>query len=336
VQGDRIHASDVGRTRLPAVLGLIVLCAAAFIAGAASAQSYPARTIRVVVPFAPGGATDVVFRILAPRMFEGSGQAVVIDNRPGGAATIGMDLVAKSRPDGYTLGVANVSFGVNPFLMSRMPFDTEKDLLPVSLVVQVPLVLVIHPSVPVRSVKALIAFAKARPGSLTYGSAGNASASHLSMELFNYLTGNKMIHVPFKGGGPARISLISGETAIQFATIPAMMPHFREGRLIPLGVSTLERDPTLPDLPTIAEMGVAGFEVAEWQGVVVPAGTPTEIVARLHQEIVKVLAHPEVKDRLAANGARPVGSTPAEFEAFIRKEMAVWSKVIRTAGIRIE
>jgi tripartite-type tricarboxylate transporter receptor subunit TctC len=220
--------------------------------------------------------------------------------------------------------------------MSKLPFDTEKDLTPVSLVVQVPLVLVIHPSLPVRSVKALIAFARGRPGGLTYGSAGNASASHLSMELFNHLTGNEMIHVPFKGGGPARISIISGETAIQFATVPAMMPHFREGRLIPLGVSTLQRDPTLPDLPTLAEAGVAGFEVAEWQGVVAPAGTPGAIVGRLHQEIVKVLERPDVKERLAVNGARPVGSTPAEFEAFIKREMATWSKVIRTAGIRIE
>jgi tripartite-type tricarboxylate transporter receptor subunit TctC len=318
------------------MLKMLVLLVAAATAGMASAQSYPARTVRVIVPFAPGGATDVVFRILAPRMFEGSGQTVVIDNRPGGAATIGMDLVAKSKPDGYTLGVANVSFGVNPFLMSKMPFDTEKDLLPVSLVVQVPLVLVVHPSVPVRTVKALIGFAKARPGSLTYGSAGNASASHLSMELFNHLTGNKMVHVPFKGGGPARVSLISGETAIQFATIPAMMPHFREGRLVPLGVSTLKRDPILPELPTLAESGVADFEVAEWQGVVAPAGTPSAIVGRLHQEIVKVLEHHEVKERLAANGARSVGSTPAEFEAFIRREMATWSKVIRSAGIRIE
>jgi tripartite-type tricarboxylate transporter receptor subunit TctC len=305
-------------------------------AGAANAQSYPARTVRVVVPFAPGGATDVVFRILAPHMFEGSGQTVVIDNRPGGAATIGMDLVAKSKPDGYTLGVANVSFGVNPSLMSKLPYDTQKDFAPVSLVVQVPLVLVVHPSLPVRDVKTLIAFARARPGALVYGSAGNASASHLSMELFNHLTGNRMVHVPFKGGGPARISIISGETAIQFATIPAMMPHFREGRLIPLGVSTAQREPTLPDLPTLAEAGVAGFEVTEWQGVVAPAGTPGAIVERVHQEMVKVLERAEVRERLAANGARPVGSTPAEFEAFIRKETATWSKVIRAAGIRIE
>jgi tripartite-type tricarboxylate transporter receptor subunit TctC len=324
------------RKRFKTVLGLMLLCAAAFVTGAASAQPYPNRAVRIIVPFAPGGATDVVFRILAPHLFEGSGQTVVIDNRPGGGATIGMDLVAKSKPDGHTLGVANVSFAVNPFLMSKLPFDTEKDLTPVSLVVQVPLVLVIHPSLPVRSVKALIAFARGRPGGLTYGSAGNASASHLSMELFNHLTGNEMIHVPFKGGGPARISIISGETAIQFATVPAMMPHFREGRLIPLGVSTLQRDPTLPDLPTLAEAGVAGFEVAEWQGVVAPAGTPGAIVGRLHQEIVKVLERPDVKERLAVNGARPVGSTPAEFEAFIKREMATWSKVIRTAGIRIE
>jgi tripartite-type tricarboxylate transporter receptor subunit TctC len=322
--------------RLAAANGLILLCALTTTAGAAVAQTYPARAVRVVVPFAPGGATDVVFRILAPYMFEGSGHSVVIDNRPGGGATIGMDLVAKSKPDGYTLGVANVSFGVNPFLMSKLPYDTQKDLTPVSLVVQVPLVLVVHPSVPVRSVKALIAFAKAQPGSLTYGSAGNASASHLSMELFNHLTGNKMVHVPFKGGGPARVSLVSGETALQFATIPALLPHFREGRLIALGVSTLQRDPTVPDLPTLSEAGVAGFEVTEWQGVVAPSGTPSAIVDRLHHEIVKVLERRDVKERLAANGARPLGSTPAEFDAFIKREMATWSKVIRSTGIRIE
>ncbi len=305
-------------------------------AGASVAQSYPNRPIRIIVPFAAGGSTDVVFRILAPRLSEGLGQQVVVDNRPGGAATIGMDMVAKSPPDGYTLGVANLSFGANPFMLSKMPFDTEKDLAPVSLVTLVPMVLAVHPSVPARTVKELIALAKARPGSLNYGSAGNASANHLATELFKYATGTDMVHVPYKGGGPAVISIVGGETAVLFATIPSSVQHFKSGRLAGLGVSTLKRDPTLPGIPTIAEAGVPGYEVYEWQGVMVPAGTPGAVIKRLHQEIVKTLALPDVKERIAGVGAQAVGSTPEELATFIKKELATWSKVIKTAGIRID
>ena len=305
-------------------------------AGSAAAQSYPAKSIRVIIPFAVGGSTDVVFRILAPRLSERLGQQVVVDNRPGGAATIGMDMVAKSPPDGYTLGVANLSFGANPFMLSKMPFDTEKDLVPVSLVTLVPMVLSVHPSVPARSVKELIALAKAKPGSLNYGSAGNASANHLATELFTYMSGAKMVHVPYKGGGPAVISILGGETAVLFATIPSSIQYFKSGRLIGLGVSTLKRDPALPEIPTVAEAGVPGYEVYEWQGVMVPAGTPSAVISRLHQEIVKTLAVPEVKERVAGVGAHAVGSTPEELATFIKKELATWSKVIKTAGIRID
>jgi tripartite-type tricarboxylate transporter receptor subunit TctC len=287
-------------------------------AGSAAAQSYPAKSIRVIIPFAVGGSTDVVFRILAPRLSERLGQQVVVDNRPGGAATIGMDMVAKSPPDGYTLGVANLSFGANPFMLSKMPFDTEKDLVPVSLVTLVPMVLSVHPSVPARSVKELIALAKAKPGSLTY------------------MSGAKMVHVPYKGGGPAVISILGGETAVLFATIPSSIQYFKSGRLIGLGVSTLKRDPALPEIPTVAEAGVPGYEVYEWQGVMVPAGTPNAVISRLHQEIVKTLAVPEVKERVAGVGAHAVGSTPEELATFIKKELATWSKVIKTAGIRID
>ena len=305
-------------------------------AGSAAAQGYPAKSIRVIIPFAVGGSTDVVFRILAPRLSERLGQQVVVDNRPGGAATIGMDMVAKSPPDGYTLGVANLSFGANPFMLSKMPFDTEKDLAPVSLVTLVPMVLSVHPSVPARSVKELIALAKAKPGSLNYGSAGNASANHLATELFTYMSGAKMVHVPYKGGGPAVISILGGETAVLFATIPSSIQYFKSGRLIGLGVSTLKRDPALPEIPTVAEAGVPGYEVYEWQGVMVPAGTPNAVISRLHQEIVKTLAVPEVKERVAGVGAHAVGSTPEELATFIKKELATWSKVIKTAGIRID
>ncbi len=309
---------------------------AAAISTGAGAQTYPGKPIRIVVPFAVGGSTDVVFRILAPRLSGSLGQQVVVDNRPGGVATIGMDMVAKSAPDGYTLGVANLSFGANPFMLAKMPFDTEKDLAPVSLVTLVPMVLSVHPSVPARSVRELIALAKAKPGSLNYGSAGNASANHLATELFTYMTGAKMVHVPYKGGGPAVVSIVGGETAILFATIPSAIQHFKSGRLIGLGVSSAKRDPTLPDIPTVAEAGVPGYEVQEWQGVVVPAGTPAAVIGRLQQEIVKALANPETKERVASVGAHAVGSTPDELATFIKKELATWSKVIKTAGIRID
>lgn len=302
----------------------------------AAAQAYPTKPIRVIVPYAPGGSTDVVFRILAPRLTEILGQTVVIENRPGGSSTIGLDIAAKSPPDGYTLGVPNITFGANPSLMKKMPFDTEKDLVPVSLVSIVTLVLAVHPSVPARSVKQLIALAKAKPGSLNYGSAGNASANHLATERFSYMTATKMVHIPYKGGGPAVISIVGGETAILFATIPSSIQHFQTGKLIPLGVSSLKRNVALPDVPSIAEAAVPGFEAIEWNGVVVPAGTPPAVIGRLHQALAKALSIPEVKERIVSLGADPVGSSPEEFAAFIKKEIATWSKVVKEVGITVE
>lgn len=297
---------------------------------------YPAKPVRIVIPFAPGGATDVVFRMLTPSLSENLGQSVVIDNRPGGAATIGMNVVAKSSPDGYTLGVANVSFTVNPFILGKLPFDTEKDFAPVSLVATITMVLAVHPSVPVRSVKEFIAFAKARPGSLNYASGGNASSGHLACELFMYKTGIKMIHIPFKGGGPSVASTIGGQTAIIFTTVPSVIQHLKAGRLIGLGVSALTRDPALEEVPTIAEAGVPGYEFFDWQGVVVPAGTSADAINRLHREIVRALADPELRRRIGAVGARVVGSTPEELNAFIKKDLATWSTVVKATGIRID
>jgi tripartite-type tricarboxylate transporter receptor subunit TctC len=305
-------------------------------AGIAAAQSFPSKPLRIVVPFAVGGSTDVVMRLLAPKLSESLGQQVVVDNRPGGAATIGMDLVAKSPPDGHTLGVANIAFGGNPTLLSKMPYDSEKDFAPVSLIATVPMVLAVHPSVPARSVKQLVALAKAKPGTLNYASAGNGSANHLATELFKYLTHVDLVHVPYKGGGPAVVSIVGGETAILFATIPSSIQHFKSGRLIGLGVSGTKRDPTLPDIPTVEEAGVPGYDVNEWQGIMVPAGTPPAVISRLHQEIVKALAAPGMKDRFASVGAYVVGGTPDELAVYIRKELATWSKVIKEAGIRID
>ena len=305
-------------------------------AGPVSAQNYPVKPIRIIVPYSPGGSTDVVMRILAPRMMENLGQQVVVENRPGGSSTIGLDVVAKSAPDGYTLGVPNLTFGANPSLIKKMPFDTEKDLVPVSLVSIVTLVLTVHPSIPARSVKELIALAKSKPGSLNYASAGNASANHLATERFNYMTGTKMVHIPFKGGGPAVISIVSGETAILMATIPSSIQHFETGRLRPLGVTSLQRNAALPKIPSINEAGVAGYEAIEWNGIVVPAGTPQAIITRLNQAIVKSLSIPEVKQRILDLGADPVGNSPEEFAAFIKKEIATWTKVIKEVGITVE
>jgi len=314
-----------------ALLGVLLLCAVD-----ASAQSYPSKPIRIVVPFQAGGSTDVVFRILAPRLSEQLGQQVLVDNRPGGGATIGMDIVAKSPPDGHTLGVATVSFACNPFILSKVPFDTEKDLAPVSFITRVPHVLAVHPSVPARSVKELIALAKAKPGGLLYATGGNASSNHLATELFAYMAGVKIVHVPYKGAGSALTAVISGETALMVATLASAVQHFKNGRLIPLGMTTLKRDPTLPNVPTVAEAGVPGYEALEWHGVVVPTGTPAPVVNRLHQELVKALAVPEVRDRIVNVGAQPVGSTPDELAAHIKKELATWSKVVKAAGVRVD
>jgi tripartite-type tricarboxylate transporter receptor subunit TctC len=319
------------RRSLFGVLSVSLLCAAS-----AAAQGYPARPIRIIVPYAPGGSTDVVFRILAPRLSEDLGQQVLVENRPGAASIIGLDLVAKSAADGYTVGVANIAYGGNPTLYKKMPFDAEKDLVPVSQVTIVTMVLSLHPSIPSRSVKQLIALAKAHPGELTFGSAGNGSANHLATARFMHMTGTKLVHVPYKGGGPAVVSLLSGETSMLFATIPSAIQHIKAGRLVPLAVSRGERSSALPDVPTVAESGVPGYEAIEWNGMMVPAGTPPAVAKRLHESVVKATSIPEVRDRIVGLGAEVVASSPDEFAAFIKRELATWSKVIREVGIRID
>jgi len=305
-------------------------------AAAVSAQNFPTRPIRVIVPYSPGGSTDVLLRLLAPRMSEILGQQVVVENRPGGSSTIGLDLTAKAAPDGHTVGIPNIAYGANPSLFKKMPYDSEKDLLPVSQISIVTLVLSVHPSVPAKSVKALIALAKKSPGALNYASAGNASANHLATERFSSATGIKMTHVPYKGGGPAVVSLVAGETAALFATIPSAIQHFKSGRLRPLAVSSLKRSVALPDVPSIAEAAVPGFEANEWNGALVPAGTPRAAIDKLYQAIAKSIAIPEVRSRIITLGADPVASTPEQFGAFIKSEFVTWAKVIRQVGIRIE
>ena len=306
------------------------------VSGAIGAQSYPTRPIRVIVPYAPGGSTDVMLRLLAPRLSEALGQQVLVENRPGGSSTIGLDIAAKAPPDGHTVGIANITFSANPSLIRKMPFDSEKDFLPVSQITVVTLVLSVHPSVPAKTVKELIALARAQPGALNYASAGNVSANHLATERFSSALGIKMTHVPYKGGGPAVVALLSGETALLFATIPSAIHHFKTGKLRPLGVSTLKRSVALPDVPSIAESAVPGFEAIEWNGALVPAGTPRPVVDRLYQAIAKSVAIREMHDRIITLGAEPVASTPEEFGAFIKREFGVWAKIIRDVGIKVE
>jgi tripartite-type tricarboxylate transporter receptor subunit TctC len=320
----------IGRARQVLCMALLVSSTAAF------AQSYPAKPIRIIVPYAPGGSTDVVFRILAPRLTEILGQQIVIDNRPGAASTIGLEIVAKSPPDGYTVGVSNIAYGANPAIYKKMPFDSEKDLVPVTLVSIVTLVATVHPSLPARSIKALIALAKSNPGTLTYGSAGNGSANHLATERFAHMAGIKLLHIPYKGGGPAVVSIVQGETSILLATIPSSIQHFKTGKLIPLAVSSAKRNSALPELPTISEAGVPGYEAIEWQGLMVPAGTPPAVIRTLYQATTKASQTPEVREKVAGLGAEFVNTTPEEFDQFLKRELSVWSKVVREVGIKID
>ena len=320
----------------PSSIALLTLgTAIAAAANVALAADYPNRIVRLVVPYAAGGATDVTSRTLAPRLSDKLGQQVVVDNRPGGAAIIGMNIVAKSPADGYTLLMATIAFGANPALYEKLPFDAQKDFTPVSLVTTVPTVLAIHPSIPARSVKELIALARAKPDSLNFASAGNGTINHLAPELLKYMTGTKMTHVPYKGGSFVVTALVAGEVSMAFATTPTSLDFFKQGRLIPLAVSGNQRIPALPNVPTVGET-VKGFDAVEWQGIVAPAGTPKEVISLLHKEIVATLADPTVRERIHAQGSVIVGSTPAEFDAHIRAELAKWSKVAKEIGLKAD
>lgn len=302
----------------------------------ANAQTFPSKPVRIIVPFAPGGSTDIVARMLAPKLSEHLGQSVVVDNRGGGGTLIGMDLLAKSPPDGHTLGLATLTFALNPSLYSKLPYNTEKDFAPVSLVSVVPFVMAVHPSVPARSVKQLAALAKAKPGTLNYSSSGNGSASQMAVELFKHMTGTSMVHVAYTGGGPALVALLSGEVALFTMSIPAALPHFKSGKLIGLGVTSARRDPILPDIPSIAEAGMQGYELIEYQGIVAPTGTPRAAINRLHDAVVKALAAPDAKERFAASGTVIVGGTPEALAEHVKTQISIWAKVIKAAGIRLD
>ena len=304
---------------------------------AATAQgAYPNKPIRMIVPYPPGGPTDVLGRIVAQKLSESLGQQVVVENRPGASGMIGSEIVAKAAPDGYTL-LANASIHViNPSLYPKMNFDALRDFAPVSLIAQVPLILVVNPNLPVKSVQELIALGKAQPNLLNFGSSGNAAAPHLAGESFKIATGVQMQHVPYKGSAPALTDLIGGQVQLIFDSMPSAMPHVKSGKIRALAVTTARRSPTVPDLPTIAESGVPGFDISTWYGVWAPAGTPREIVNKVAAEMAKALQQPAVRERLAALGAEPVGNTPEEFAAYCQSELAKWSKIVRESGAKAD
>ena len=300
----------------------------------APAQTWPSKPLRIIVPYPPGGANDIVARALQPALAASLGQPIVIENRGGGATQIGTEAVARSAPDGTTFLLTNIALGANPSLFAKLPYDTAKDLAPITLISTVPLVLVVHPSVAAKSTADFVALAKAKPGRLNYASAGNGSANHLTMEMFRASAGIDIVHVPYKGFGPAMTDLLGGQVTSAFATTLASLPHVRAGKLRALGISTAKRSAAAPEVPTIAESGVPGFDVSEWQMLLAPAGTLSAIIDRMQREVANALRQDDVKTRMTELGASPVGSTPKEAEAFLKSELARWADVAKRVGIK--
>ena len=301
------------------------------------AQTYPTKSIRMVIPFPPGGTTDITGRIAAQKLSEALGQQVVPDNRPGAAGNIGAEQVAKAPPDGYTLvTLPGSTLTIHPSLYAKLPFDPLKDFAPVTILAAVPNALVVHPSLPVRNVKDLIALARSKAGQLNYASTGAGQSTHLSMELFKTMAGVKIIHVPYKGSAPAITDLLGGHVPMMFDNMPSALPHVKAGKLRGIAVSTLKRSPVAPEIPTVAESGLPGFEVSVWFSVLAPANTPKEIVSRLNTTLVKALQAPDTRERLATQGAEPIGNTPDEFTAVMKRDIAKWAKVVKDANIRLD
>jgi len=302
----------------------------------AAAQAYPSKPIRMVVPFPAGGGIDTVARVIAPKLAESLGQPVIIDNRVGASGTVGTEAVAKAAPDGYTLLATFASHAQNASLYPKLGYDTVKDFAPITLIATVPNILVINPSLPVKTVKELVALAKKHPGEILYASIGNGTPAHLSAELFNSMAGIRMTHVPYKGAAASIVALISGETQLTFTTVLVAMPHIKSGRLRALGVASLKRSTVLPDVPTIDEAGVRGYESNAWYGLLAPARTPQPILDQLHRETVKTLQNNDVRDNLKGQGAEPVGNAPREFAVIIADEIEKWRRVVLATGARAD
>jgi tripartite-type tricarboxylate transporter receptor subunit TctC len=310
---------------------------AAYPAGAADVATFPSKPVRLIVPFTPGGSTDILARAIGQKLTETWRQPAVVENRPGAGGAIGMELAAKSLPDGTTMVMGHIgTLAANPALYMRLPYDPVRDFAPVTLVAMVPNVLVVGPAVPSRSVAEFVALAKSKPGKLDYGSGGNGSAAHLAMEYFKLKAGVDLQHVPYKGTAPALTDLLGGQIAAILTGLPPVLQHVKSGKLRILGVASKERLAAFPDIPTIAESGVPGFEATQWYGLLVPAATPRDIVAKIQRDAAAALRDPAVGERLASEGAEPVGSTPEQFGAFIRSEIDLWGKVIRATGMKVE
>jgi len=315
-----------------------VAAGAALLPAVAGAQeAWPAKPIRVVVPFPPGGATDIIGRVVAAELGKAFGVSAVVENRAGAGGNIGSELVARSAPDGYTLLIGTVgTHGINTSLYSKLSFDPVRDFAPVTLVATVPNVLVVHPSVQAGSVRELITLLKSRPGRLNYASSGNGTSIHLSGELFKSMTGTFMTHIPYRGSSPAVADLLAGQVDLMFDNLPSSLQHIRAGKLRALGVTSAKRAAALPDVPTIAEAGVPGYEASSWFGLLAPAGTPAAIVQKLQQSLSRSLAAPDVREKLLGQGADPVGNTPEAFAQYIQDEIAKWAKVVRASGAKVD
>lgn len=299
-------------------------------------QNYPNKVVRMVVASAPGGGPDIVARIVAAKLSETLGQQVAVDNRVGAGTLIGTEVVARAAPDGYTVLMAGAAIVINPTLFKNPSYDAIKDFAPITQVISLPFILVVHPSLPAKSVQQLVALAKSRPDQLNYASAGVGSSPHMAMELFLSMTQTRMVHVPYKGSGLGVIDLLAGQVSVMMPNILTALPYVKGGKLIALGVTSTRRASSTPEVPAIAEAGVPGYEAVQWYAVMAPAGTPREIVMRLYTDIARIVRMPDVKERLSSDGAEVVGSSPAQFAAFLKQEVDKWTKVAKTAGIRPE
>jgi tripartite-type tricarboxylate transporter receptor subunit TctC len=327
--------TQTGNTMIRSIVTAAAACAAAAFAGGLHAQNYPSKPIRMIVGFAPGGGTDATARPIAQKLGEILGEQVIVDNRPGAGGNIATDLVAKSNPDGYTILMGTIAaLAINPGLYSKLPFDPEKDLAPVTQAVDSTNILSLHPSVAAGSIKELIALAKTK--SLSFGSSGVGGTGHLAGELFNVMASTKLVHVPYKGGGPAMIDLVGGQVQLVFATAASAVPQIKNGRIKGLAVTTLKRSALMPELPTIAESGLKGYDANNWYGLLVPAKTPRAIVDRLNKETIKILNMPDIKNVLFSQGLDAAPTTPEAFGAYMKSERSKWAKVIKAAGVKAE
>jgi tripartite-type tricarboxylate transporter receptor subunit TctC len=315
----------------------LLLCILLWVATAAAAQPFPSKPAKMIVPYPPGGSADILARAIGAKVGEALGQPVVIDNRPGAGTIIGTEATAKSAPDGYTFMLGTVSsHAINPALNPKLPFDPVKDFTPVSLVASIPFAMIVHPSVPAKSVQEFIALAKSKPGQLNYSSAGNGTSNHLAGELLKSMAGIDLVHVPYKGSAPALNDLLAGQVSMMFDLVLTAAPHIKSGAARGLAVTGAQRSAVLPNLPTVAESGLPGYEVSAWFGIFAPAGVPQPVAQRLNAEFVKVMQQPDLKQRLASLGADPLTSTPEEFSSYLRSEIDKWAKVVKTSGMKVD